>query len=198
MKKTILNQSYWDNRYTNHQTGWDLGEISPAIKKWFDNQTNKELKILIPGAGSGYEVKYGFENGFKNIYYLDLSSEVATRFKRNNPPIPVSQVLNKDFFEFQQNDFFDVIIEQTFFCAINPRLREKYITKAQTLLTDQGKIIGLLFNKKFDTESPPFGGTIEEYENLFSKKFIIKKLEKANNSITDRKGYELWIEFMKK
>ena len=42
-----------------------------------------------------------------------------------------------DFFEFQQNDFFDVIIEQTFFCAINPRSREKYITKAQTLLTDQ-------------------------------------------------------------
>jgi hypothetical protein len=60
VKKTILNQSYWDNRYINHQTGWDLGEISPAIKKWFDNQTNKELKILIPGAGSGYEVKYGF------------------------------------------------------------------------------------------------------------------------------------------
>ena len=44
MKKTILNQSYWDNRYINHQTGWDLGEISPAIKKWFDNQTNKVEK----------------------------------------------------------------------------------------------------------------------------------------------------------
>ena len=120
------------------------------------------------------------------------------RFKRNNPQIHISQVLHKDFFEFQQNDFFDVIIEQTFFCAINPRLREKYITKAQTLLTDEGKIIGLLFNKKLDTEPPPVGGTIEEYEILFSKKFIIQKLEKVNNSITHRKGHELWIEFMKK
>ena len=115
-KKTILDQSYWNNRYINHQTGWDLGEISPAIKKWFDNQTNKKLKNSNSGAGSGYEVKYGFENGFKNIYYLDLSLDVVLRFKRNNPQIPVSQVLNKDFFEFQQNDFFDVIIEQTFLC----------------------------------------------------------------------------------
>ena len=60
----------------NHNdTGWDLGIISPAIKKWFDTKKNKGLQILVPGAGSGYEVKYGFNNGFNNIHYLDISTE---------------------------------------------------------------------------------------------------------------------------
>ena len=98
MKKTILDKSYWDYRYINQQTDWDLGEISPPIKKWFDEETNKELAIIVPGAGSGYEVTYGFEKGFKNIYYLDLSSEATYKFKINNPKVPRSHILNCDFF----------------------------------------------------------------------------------------------------
>jgi hypothetical protein len=46
---------------------------------------NKSLNILIPGAGVGYEAKYGFENGFKNIFYLDLSVMQLKLFKENCP-----------------------------------------------------------------------------------------------------------------
>ena len=198
MKKISLNKSYWDYRYINQQTGWDLGEISPPIKKWFDKEADKELAIIIPGAGSGYEVTYGFEKGFKNIYYLDLSSEATYKFKINNPKISKSHILNCDFFDLKQNNFFDVIIEQTFFCAIKPSLREKYIDKTRSLLIDNGKIIGLLFNKKFEIESPPFGGTIDEYKILFSKEYNIISMEEEQNSVSSRKGHELWIELNKK
>ena len=58
MKENSLDNSFWNLRYQNKQTGWDLGQVSEPIKKWFENQENKKINVLIPGAGKGYEVKY--------------------------------------------------------------------------------------------------------------------------------------------
>jgi hypothetical protein len=38
MKRDSLNENFWNNRYLEKDTGWDLGAISPAIKKWFDTK----------------------------------------------------------------------------------------------------------------------------------------------------------------
>ena len=198
MKKNNLNKSYWENRYFQNQIGWDLGVVSPAIKFWFDNEKNKSLNILIPGAGNGYEAKYGFENGFKNIFYLDLSDNAVKGFKKNCPYFPNEQILMIDFFDVSQIGFFDVIIEQTFFCAMNPKLRKKYVDKAYQILNSNGKIFGLLFEKIFNTEGPPFGGSHKDYYELFSSKFDIKTLEKTKKSVSARKGFELWMEAKKK
>ena len=198
MKKNSLDNSFWNIRYQNNQTGWDLGEISNPIKKWFDNQENKKINILIPGAGKGHEVKYGFENGFRNIFYMDLSSCAADLFKEICPRFPKDQILIGDFFSLKKPLFFDVIIEQTFFCAIDPTLRPNYIKKTNEILKENGKIIGLLFNREFDTNGPPFGGTEKEYRGLFNSKFNFKKFENSLLSSLPRKEYEFWIELIKK
>ena len=198
MKKNSLDNSFWNIRYQNNQTGWDLGEISNPIKKWFDNQENKKVNILIPGAGKGHEVKYGFENGFGNIFYMDFSSRAADLFKEICPGFPKDQILIGDFFSLKKPLFFDVIIEQTFFCAIDPTLRPNYVEKTNEILKENGKIIGLLFNREFDTNGPPFGGTEKEYRGLFNSKFNFKKFENSLLSSLPRKEYEFWIELIKK
>ena len=103
---------------------------------------------------------------------------------------------HNDFFEL--SDTFDLIIEQTFFCALNPELREKYVQKMHALLKDNGKIIGLLFQFPLTEQGPPFGGSKSEYENLFKDHFTIKKLETAYNSIKPRENNELFFIFEKK
>ena len=198
MKENSLDNSFWNIRYQNNQTGWDLGEISNPIKKWFDNQENKKVNILIPGAGKGHEVKYGFENGFGNIFYMDFSSRAADLFKEICPGFPKDQILIGDFFSLKKPLFFDVIIEQTFFCAIDPVLRPNYVEKTNEILKENGKIIGLLFNREFDTNGPPFGGTEKEYRGLFNSKFNFKKFENSLLSSLPRKEYEFWIELIKK
>ena len=198
MKENSLDSSFWNLRYQNNQTGWDLGEISNPIKKWFDNQENKKINILIPGAGKGHEVKYGFENGFGNIFYMDFSSRAADLFKEICPGFPKNQILTGDFFSLKKPLFFDVIIEQTFFCAIHPVLRPNYVEKTNEILKENGKIIGLLFNREFDTNGPPFGGTEKEYRGLFNSKFNFKKFENSLLSSLPRKEYEFWIELIKK
>lgn len=186
-----LDNNYWTNRYVNKQTGWDLGEISPPLKIYIDNIRNKNLKILIPGAGNAHEAAYLFKLGFKNTYVLDISEYPLNEFKKRNPEFPSDQLLVEDFFLHQSN--YDLIIEQTFFCAIPPYLRENYVTKMAELLNPTGKLIGLLFNTAFESEGPPFGGNINEYQNLFSSKFIIEKMEICPDSIKPRLGNELFF-----
>jgi hypothetical protein len=66
------------------------------------------------------------------------------------------------------------------------------------LLSESGKISGLLFNFPLTEEGPPFGGSQEEYVNLFSNRFSIKTLELAYNSIKPRANKELFFTFEKK
>ena len=65
-----LTKQYWDKRYVDKTTVWDLGLVSPPIKLWIDRQSNKSLKILVPGAGKGHEVIYAFK---KAVSYTHLT-----------------------------------------------------------------------------------------------------------------------------
>lgn len=191
-----LTDKYWNNRYETNDFGWDLGEVSAPLKKYIEQLNNKNLKILIPGAGNAYEAELLFRLGFKNVHVLDFAELPLQNIKKRLPDFPDSQLIQQDFFEHQ--DQYDLIIEQTFFCAINPRLRERYAKHMKTLLKPNGKLVGLLFNDVLNSDKPPFGGSKEEYEKLFPELFDIKKMEPCYNSIKPREGRELFILFQNK
>jgi thiopurine S-methyltransferase len=191
-----MNKEFWDQRYADNDLGWDIGAISTPIKEYIDQLSNKKLKILIPGAGNGYEAEYLFKQGFSNVYVLDISKRPLQNLSKRLPSFPKNQLLLLDFFEL--NDSFDLIIEQTFFCALDPNLRNSYCKKMQNLLKADGKLIGLLFNKVFSHDGPPFGGTLKAYKEIFREYFTINKLQIAYNSIKPRQGSELFFIFTKK
>ena len=191
-----LDDNFWDRKYKNKDTGWDLGEISPPIKAYIDQLQNKELKILIPGCGNAYEAEYLFKNGFKNVFLIDLSLTALSHFKKRVPEFPKEQLICADFFTHQVT--YDIMIEQTFFCAINPSLRPNYAKHAAELLKPKGKIVGLLFDAPLYKEHPPFGGCKNEYLEYFTPYFNIKNMDDAHNSIKPRAGRELFINLTKK
>jgi hypothetical protein len=88
-------------------------------------------------------------------------------------------------------------LEQTFFCALEPSLREEYVNKMVQLLKPGGKLVGLLFNIPLNNDKPPFGGNREEYLALFKEKFKIETLETAYNSIPQRAENELFIKLLR-
>lgn len=185
-----MDKEFWEGRYKENKTGWDIGNVSLPLKDYFDQIENKDLKILIPGCGNAYEAIYLWENGFKNVFMLDISSEVVANFKRENPNFPADQIICEDFFTHSEQ--YDLIVEQTFFCALHPSKRKKYVTKMASILEPSGKIMGLLFKVDFDG-GPPFGGSQSEYEDLFEKEFELIKMEECYNSIEPRKGAELFF-----
>lgn len=191
-----LTEDYWDNRYKKSDIGWDIGEISTPLKNYFDQLKNKETRILIPGGGNSYEAEYLHKNGFKNIYVVDVSKTALNNFNARVPNFPKQHLLHSNFFDLDLN--FDLIIEQTFFCAINPKLRLDYTVKAHSLLHKNGKVAGLLFNIPLNTNEPPFGGSKNEYLTYFKPYFEIKTMEEAYNSIKPRAGKELFFIITKK
>lgn len=190
-----LDQEYWDNQYKTNATGWDLGKVSPPIKEYIDTLENKNISILIPGCGNSHEAKYLLSKGFTNIKLIDIAPTLVEKLNENFEKYPNIKILLGDFFEHE--GVYDLIIEQTFFCALLPILREKYVHKMYHLLSDKGKLVGLLFNKTFES-GPPFGGNQFEYEQLFKNHFNFLKMDLCQNSIKPRSNSELFIEFQKK
>lgn len=191
-----MDKQFWEEKYSNHQTGWDIGHISTPLKTYIDQLDNKGLTILIPGAGNAYEAEYLVRHGFKNVTIVDWVETAISNLQSRMPDFPKDNLLCKDFFELDGH--FDLIIEQTFFCAIPKKLREDYVNKCYSLLNDGGKLAGLLFNNPMNDPDPPIGGTYEEYLALFSNHFQIKTLELCHNSIPPRAGNELFFIFKKK
>jgi len=192
-----LNKNFWDLRYQNNEIGWDIGYISTPLKKYIDQLTDKNIKILIPGGGNSYEAEYLHNLDFKNVFVLDISPTALTNLKNRVPDFPKNHLINIDFFKL--NNSFDLILEQTFFCALTPKLRDNYVLKMNQLLRPNGKLVGLLFNIPLNKDRPPFWGELKkEYLSYFKTYFKIEIMELSYNSISERTNNELFIKLIKK
>ncbi|TDB69014.1 methyltransferase domain-containing protein [Arundinibacter roseus] len=190
--ETPLNQNYWDTRYAQQQIGWDLGTVSPPLQAYFDQLPDKTIKILIPGGGNSYEAVYLLQQGFTDVTVVDLSAVVIETLGKRCAEYLGSglNLVHQDFFEHTGK--YDLIVEQTFFCALDPALRVQYVQHMQKLLKVNGKLAGLLFDRDF-VGGPPFGGHAAEYQALMNTSLSVLKMEPCYNSIGPRQGSEVFF-----
>ncbi|HEY9363401.1 MAG TPA: methyltransferase [Chitinophagaceae bacterium] len=186
-------ENYWSQRYKEKQTGWDIGYPSTPIKEYIDQLADKNISILIPGCGNAYEADYLLQKEFVNVTLLDISSALIEKIQKTFAAKKI-KIIQQNFFKHQQQ--YDLVLEQTFFCALNPSLRTAYADKMIQLLRPGGKLAGVLFNREFNG-GPPYGGNEKEYRELFCHRFSECKIEACYNSIPPRKGSELFIQLKK-
>jgi len=197
MQNKTLSRDYWSKLYHDNDTGWDIGFPSPAIKEYVNQLQNKSLSILIPGCGNAYEADYLLAQGFTDVTLIDIvpSLTAALEQKFSKEIGSRIRIITGDF--FSQEGTYQLILEQTFLSALDPSLRTRYVNKMHSLLVKGGHLAGVLFSKVFD-DGPPFGGTMEEYDLMFKRKFDIKTLEPCFNSIERRNGSEVFINLIAK
>ncbi|MBT2556730.1 methyltransferase domain-containing protein [Hymenobacter sp. ISL-91] len=189
-----LDTAYWQQRYEIGQTGWDAGSITPPLREYF-NQLGlpDSRRILIPGAGRGYEAEYLHRAGWPQVFVADLAPAALQDLQARVPSFPADQLLLADFFALEPAPPFDLIVEQTFFCALDPALRPAYARQCARLLRPGGTLMGLLFDTEFTQAGPPFGGSREEYRAYFEPYFDFEHFAAATNSLPPRQGRELFI-----
>lgn len=190
-----LDANYWSKRYRDGAIGWDIGYASPHLIEaalTFD----KEARILIPGCGQAYEAGALHDFGYTRVHVADWSREPLEAFRQQYPDFLPSHLLCEDFFALAGT--YDVILEQTFFCALPPDRRDAYVTKMHELLAPGGVLTGLLFDFPLTADGPPFGGSESEYRERFGRCFEIDRLERATQSIAPRAGRELFIRLVRK
>ena len=188
-----IHAGYWNNRFLNNDTPWDIGQVSTPIKNYIDQLTDKHMAILIPGCGNGWEAAYLLENGFTEVTVIDIAPALTQLLAVRFQAFAGKQlhIITGDFFDLEGQ--FDLIIEQTFLSALAPSLRPQYAAQMHRLLKPKGKLAGLLFNKNFTDPGPPFGGDIPEYNRLLAPFFHINTMAPSYNSIAPREGAECFF-----
>ncbi|MBL7952130.1 MAG: methyltransferase domain-containing protein [Flavobacteriales bacterium] len=195
MSPEKLDARYWDDRYSDGDAPWDIGSASTPLASYLDGLTDKNLRILIPGAGRAYEAEHAHRLGFTHVFPMDFTLAPLEALMERCPDFPRAHLLVGDFFAHDER--YDVILEQTFFCALDPSLRGKYVQHMHKLLKPGGKLVGVLFDSVPNPVGPPFGGTVDEYRSLFEPLFPGVSFERCYNSIAPRAGRELWLKATK-
>ena len=192
---------YWDAKYLNNEALWDLGSPTPIIKEWAEKLSPKK-SICVLGAGNGWDAMYFAEIGH-DVTAVDFSKLAVQNMKKNafdkNICINIiyENIFNLDNIYFNS---FDIVLEYTCFCAINPNMRIDYVNIVSHILKSSGQFVALFFPiiEDSSTIGPPFSVDINKTEKLFNKFFKIIKRENPKLSISSRKNKEIFIIMKKK
>jgi len=182
---------FWDVRYAAGETPWDFHGVPAALKAFL--KTSQAGSILIPGCGTGYEVRAFHDSGWK-VTAIDFSLVAVDRARSKLGPL-ASRVVHGDFFT---HDFgsrrFDVIYERTFLCALPPTSWPAYVNRMAELLRPEGKLVGIFFHGE-QIDPPPYPLSPEKASELFREKFSLIKDAPVSDSLPifqDRERWQQW------
>ena len=191
---------FWNTRYQTGQTPWDFGKVPSELQDFLRLKTRNSSaavrpRVLIPGCGSGYEIKAFAEAGY-DVTALDLAPAAIARARAHVGPELQDRVLLGDLFA---HDFtggpFDLIYERTFLCSLLPARREAYRDRMAQLLKYGGSLVGYFYYQKPElADGPPFGLAWGEADLLFERFFILVKDVPAKDSLPLFAGRERWQE----
>lgn len=148
---------FWRSRYREGNIPWDLGEPSAPVRELIERYFPNSAKVLIPGCGRGHEALYLAERGYE-VTAVDLVAEPLDYLRREAGKRKVDiEIRQTNIFELSQ-DFdgaFDIFLEQTCLCALDPGSRSDYEALAHRMLKSGGKFMGVFMEVPWEG-GPPF------------------------------------------
>jgi SAM-dependent methyltransferase len=179
---------FWEKRFRENFTPWDAGGVPAALEQFLRNEPRGQ-RVLIPGCGSGYEVRAFAEAGH-DVLAIDFAPVAVERAQRILGPL-AQLVRLEDFFKFDPGGPFDLVYERAFLCALPRRLWPSYAPRVVELLPPGGRLAGFFF---FDDaeRGPPFGLKSGELETVLGEHFHRTADAAVGDSIPIFAGKERW------
>lgn len=178
-----LNKEFWEKKYLQGHMPWDIGQAAPAFVKYFQAGSSKKIAVL--GCGQGHDAFFLAEKDTNSkVYSFDYSFPAIKFCKKLNTKKKLKNIYfyQLDFFKLVKDKkwkgFFDIVLEHTSFCAIDPGLRKKYIDLINYLLKTDGRLLGLFFIRPKKLDGPPYGTSVNEVRKFLKKNF--KEVEKLH------------------
>jgi SAM-dependent methyltransferase len=179
---------FWEKRFREGFTPWDAGRVPETLEQFLKTEP-RGRRVLIPGCGSGYEVRAFAEAGH-DVLAVDFAPAAVDRARGILGPL-AHLVRLADFFESDFGTPFDLIYERAFLCALPRYLWTRYAPRAQELLRPAGRLAGFFY---FDDgeRGPPFGLKPGELEALLGERFRRVTDAAVSDSIPIFTGKERW------
>ncbi len=187
-KEDAAQPEFWEKRFREKFTPWDAGGVPSALEQFLKTEPRGQ-RVLVPGCGSGYEVRVFAEAGF-DVLAVDFAPAAVEQARRILGPL-AQLVRLEDFFGFDPGGPFDLVYERAFLCALPRRLWPRYAPRVSQLLRPEGRLAGFFY---FDDgeRGPPFGLKTGELEALLSERFDQVTNAAVSDSIPIFEGKERW------
>jgi SAM-dependent methyltransferase len=180
---------FWDSRYRDGTTPWDAGGIPPRLSPWLEKNDSK-MRVLVPGCGSGYEVRAFAERGH-DVLGVDISAAALENARRRLGKL-ADRVRKADFFQLAEAPF-DLVYERTFLCALPRRLWPDWARGIARAVRPGGRLAGFFFIDD-NERGPPFGISPRKLHELLDGAFVKEEEEKipSEQSVPVLAGKEVW------
>ena len=180
---------FWDTRFRGGVTPWDAGDSPVFLQGWIEKRA--PCRVLIPGCGTGYEVRLFAAHGH-DVLAIDFS-EAAVEAARKELGEPLGRlVAQQDFFAFEAQPF-DLVYERAFLCALPRRMWPQWARRVAELVRPAGELAGFFY---FDDNErgPPFGVAPHALRELLGSDFDLSEEQgiPEEQSIPVFKGKEVW------
>jgi SAM-dependent methyltransferase len=185
---------FWVKRWEREKQPWDLGHVPPNLVAFLMRTGMAPARVLIPGCGSGYEVRAFHDAGYE-VEAIDFSAPAVAHAREVLGPLG-DRIIQGNFFK---HDFgstrYGLIYERGFLCSFAPEHWEEYVARMAGLLLPGGRLVGL-FLYGHEPEPPPYPLTDETASALFGKSFRLVSAENAAvDSVAVYQGLERWQEW---
>ncbi len=190
--------SKWERAYQQGALTWDMGTPTPVFQRLLAEKDAQDKsvfppgRILIPGAGLGYDAREFARHRFE-VVAVDFARDAAEAMRNALTPETAHAVVQADLFQLPAawNETFDYVLEYTCFCAIDPTRRGEYADVIARMLKHGGSYIALAFPTNGYTGNPPFIVNAEELIALFQARgLVLRRRESHPATIKPRKGRE--------
>ncbi len=187
-----LNPEFWESRYQDGTTRWDIGQPAPPLVSLLQSQQAPPPgKTLVIGCGRGYDAIL-FAQAGHDVIGVDFAPSAIAEATQLARQANLSVVFyQEDLFNLPQqySHYFDYVVEHTCFCALPPEKRSDYVNLVHSLLKPSGELLAVFFTHHY-SGGPPYGIQPPEIRELFTPKFDIIALEPVTNSVPSRQGEE--------
>lgn len=185
---------FWVKRWEHGKLPWDLGHIPPDLTSFLAQTHFAPARVLVPGCGSGYEVRAFHQAGFE-VEAIDFSAPAVAHAREVLGPLG-DRVIHGNFFK---HDFgekrYGLIYERGFLCSFAPSHWPEYAARMAELLLPGGRLAGLFLYGQ-EPEPPPFPLTDVTAAALFGESFrLVNGQPAAPDSVPVYQGMERWQEW---
>lgn len=182
----------WEVAYQNGETPWDKGRAHPALLRWLARHP-VEGRVLVPGCGSGHDVRALAANPLAEVLGLDLAPSAALVSARHKRAGSERYLTGNFLADGIPGGPFDWIFEHTCFCAIDPASRPMYVRAAARALRPGGHLLAIFYRNPGHGggDAPPYGCAMPEIDRLFSPWFDMVSEEQNFETFEGREGREV-------
>lgn len=188
-KRDPATPEFWDLRYGADFRPWDAGRVPRQLKAFVAAQP-RPLRVLVPGCGSAWDVRFFAEAGW-HVVGIDFSAEALAAARPVLGPY-ADRVRQADVFAPIPEAPFDVVYERAFLCALPRRLWSAWGARMAELVERGGVLAGYFFFDESE-RGPPFPLHGEpELRELLGSAFERVADEAVDDSLEAFAGRERW------